>query len=292
MDMVSKDYDIGVITMSSDLFIDMDFDKTFDNEFSAPGKPLKRILIIGHKGEFLVNSLENDLRFRGYVVDVVNPTITEISKVDPAIHIYMFVMESIDDTAELFVYLRDQVFDKQLHIFIICPTGEEGEIKKILPPEDICAIFTRPVNIKEIGQAIDKKYAETKGESKKKSILIIDDDPVFLRKTQNLLRKEYKTYIATSGTAAVMILAKHMVDLILLDYEMPIIDGPHVYQMIKAESGLSSIPIMFLSGKADVESVKTAIQLKPERYIAKMTKADEFLFILREYFLTHVRYDA
>ena len=129
-------------------------------------------------------------------------------------------------------------------------------------------------------------YEKSCTERRRKAILIIDDDPTFLRKTQQLLKDSYKIYMANSAASALMILSKHTVDLILLDYDMPIINGPQAYEMIKAEPSVGDTPIMFLTGKSDRESITTAIHLKPVHYILKSLPAKELISTISHFFVS------
>lgn len=61
--------------------------------------------------------------------------------------------------------------------------------------------------------------------------------------------------MATSGVKAISWLAKHKVDLILLDHEMPITSGPKVLEMLRSDDETRNIPVMFLTGRGDKESV-------------------------------------
>ena len=68
---------------------------------------------------------------------------------------------------------------------------------------------------------------------------------------------------------AITWLAKNKADLILLDYEMPVITGPKVLEMIRSEAETSTIPVMFLTGNADRQSIMKVLELKPADYLLK-----------------------
>ena len=74
-------------------------------------------------------------------------------------------------------------------------------------------------------------------------------------------------FIVTSGMQAISFLMKKSVDLVLLDYEMPVTTGPQVLRMLRSEPDTANLPIVFLTGISDEESVKQVIALKPEGYI-------------------------
>jgi DNA-binding NarL/FixJ family response regulator len=63
----------------------------------------------------------------------------------------------------------------------------------------------------------------------------------------------------------------------LLDYEMPIVDGQQVLEMLKAEMDFNSVPIMFLTNRGDKETKDKVMALKPEGYLLK--SMEPFLII-------------
>ena len=113
---------------------------------------------------------------------------------------------------------------------------------------------------------------------------MVDDDPEYLRRTQSVLHNHYKVYIANSGASALMLLSKHKVDLILLDYVMPVLDGPKVLEALKAEPDTADIPVIFLSGKTDVRSITTAMTLGSETYLSKALAATELAANVADFF--------
>ena len=70
-------------------------------------------------------------------------------------------------------------------------------------------------------------------------------------------------------------LALEIPDLVLLDYEMPIVDGPQVLSMMRAEREYKDIPVMFLTGKTDRESVMAVMSLKPAGCLLKTQPSHE-----------------
>ena len=76
---------------------------------------------------------------------------------------------------------------------------------------------------------------------------------------------------------AIKFLLKRPVDLILLDYEMPIVDGPQVLQMLRQEPATEHIPVIFLTGVGTKEAVQRVMSLKPDGYILKSTSRDNLL---------------
>lgn len=98
-----------------------------------------------------------------------------------------------------------------------------------------------------------------------------------LRALISILKESYKTTVAKSGTSAISLLGTQKPDLILLDYMMPVCDGIQTLQMIRSEEKTKDIPVFFLTGVSDTESVKSAMSLKPEGYILKSMQPKEIL---------------
>ena len=113
--------------------------------------------------------------------------------------------------------------------------------------------------------------------SRRHSILLVDDDPVCLRKMMSWLQNFYQVAVAKSGAACLAFLGKNKPDLILLDYEMPVCNGLQTLEMIRSEADYADIPVIFLTGVSDTEKVKEAIKLKPQGYILKDTDRIEFI---------------
>ena len=81
-----------------------------------------------------------------------------------------------------------------------------------------------------------------------------------------------------------MYIADNKPDLILLDYEMPVTSGPQVLEMIRSETKTDTIPVIFLTGKGDRESVMKVVALKPDGYLLKSMEKAALLKSLEEFF--------
>ncbi len=111
----------------------------------------------------------------------------------------------------------------------------------------------------------------------KKTIMVVDDSPAFLRTMQAMLTPEYRVVFATSGPQALTVIARGKPDLILLDYEMPVCDGKMTLQMLRSEESTKDIPVVFLTGMADARHVQELLALLPNDYLLK-PPSEERLF--------------
>jgi CheY-like chemotaxis protein len=88
-------------------------------------------------------------------------------------------------------------------------------------------------------------------------ILIVDDDQNNLFTLESLIKEDIDTQLqifkAESGQIALQILQQEQVDLIVLDVEMPEMNGFETAQIIRAQKETKDIPIVFITAAYDVE---------------------------------------
>ncbi len=118
----------------------------------------------------------------------------------------------------------------------------------------------------------------------KRKVLVVDDSVTVRQGIQKLLDEDYDVTPAQSGTAALRCMILDKPDLVLLDYEMPVCDGQQVLEMMRSEEVFADIPIIFLTGRADPETVKKLISLKPDGYLVKGLKPAQIKQKIDEYF--------
>ncbi len=119
----------------------------------------------------------------------------------------------------------------------------------------------------------DKQLKEAKKYCHKK-ILLVDDSATQREYFKGLLEKDYTISLADSGIAAIRAMTLNPPDLVLLDYEMPVCDGRQTLEMLRSEEAFAEIPVIFLTGKSDPQSVQSAMALKPDGYLLKSTKPE------------------
>ena len=66
-------------------------------------------------------------------------------------------------------------------------------------------------------------------------------------------------------------------DLILLDYEMPACSGKQFLEMLRTDVECDDIPVIFLTGRDDAESVKSVLALKPAGYLLKSLPKEKII---------------
>lgn len=114
------------------------------------------------------------------------------------------------------------------------------------------------------------------------SILVVDDDPVFLKMMRGFLEEDYQVTTVKSGKLAIKFLERQKPDLIILDYMMPEWDGATTYQLIRSKESTKKIPIIFITGVTDKSKVMECLSLKPQGYIVKPVTKAEIISKVRE----------
>lgn len=112
----------------------------------------------------------------------------------------------------------------------------------------------------------------------KGNILIVDDTPNNLRLLSSMLTKQgYEVRSAISGSVALMAVRTVPLDLILLDINMPKMNGYEVCQQLKADEQTRDIPVIFLSALGEPLDKVQAFQVGGVDYITKPFQVEEVL---------------
>ena len=102
-----------------------------------------------------------------------------------------------------------------------------------------------------------------------KKILVVDDSHFNLLVVQQALEAEYEIVTALSGKEGIEYAKNHAVDLILLDIEMPELDGISTMKLLKRQPKTAHIPIIFLTGVADHDIERICLDLGARDFITK-----------------------
>ena len=207
-------------------------------------------------------------------------------KKDDIPRIFILYLQGEDNLMiDVLGYIRDLVEDRGIRFFVI---GTQEELDTVVgkKADYVAQMYTRPVDLADLIKRLQKEGEAVDKLKEFKSILIVDDDATALRSMKSLLSTHYKILVASSGMNAITILAKNKVDLILLDFEMPIVNGPKVLEMIRSDPNTSNIPVMFLTAKGDKRSIMEVLRFKPEKYLLKTMLPKDILDSIDEFFKT------
>ncbi len=243
---------------------------------------MQNILVVVEKNNFLSISMMEQLKALEYNTILAELNIQEISQSKENFEAVLLYMESDGaDKAKELVYLRDKAMEENLPIFFI---GEDNQdLRDIFTAHVLKEIFERPIDVKQCAKKMDE-FIKEHGKHVKKKILVVDDSGIMLRNIKKWLEDKYQVILANSGMMAIKYLATNRPDLVLLDYEMPVIDGSQVLEMIRSETEFCDIPVIFLTGKNDKESIMKVLELKPEGYLLKTMEPKQIVKAVDEFF--------
>lgn len=243
------------------------------------------VLVISDTDSFLASSLVTKLETLGIAAVFSHGKIKEIEKYRESIElVILFMSETMEEESEKLVYLKDVISDLDRKIILIGDQDEQTRAKKVLPETIILEYFMRPLIMDDLLKSIEKYMEDNTGEKRKKTILIVDDDITYMRTIYEWLKDSYHVGMASNGVQAISYLAKNKADLVLLDYEMPIANGPQVLEMLRNDSNTGQIPVMFLTGHGDKDSVLSVVSLCPVDYLLKTIDKPTLLAKLSDFF--------
>jgi len=122
-------------------------------------------------------------------------------------------------------------------------------------------------------------------------VLLVEDSPGDVRLTREALRDanvDIQLHVASDGVEALSFLRRDGVnalaprpDLILLDLNLPRMDGREVLAWIKADPGLMTIPTIILTTSEAEADILKSYQLQANSYLSKPVRLDEFESLMK-----------
>ncbi len=246
------------------------------------------LLFCGEKETFITRVLMNKVQEKGTECVFIPNTINSInSHIGEAFLVAVILADEETLPEDLIHFLSEKLEENDLKLVVI---GEKDDVENVcshMSRELIYKTYVRPVDNEAFATDM-QAYAEKAAAGEfKKSILIVDDDPNYLKLVREWLKDVYKVSMVNSGLQALKWLGMNKVDLILLDHEMPVTTGPQVLEMLRSDPETKDIPVIFLTGKGDKESVMKVVALKPEGYFLKTIQKDELIEELQDFFIRH-----
>ena len=151
-----------------------------------------KILVISRGSSFMVDALDNNFKKVGLSTEFAEPMVKSIEAGRQDCDIVLLVADDyVFNSAEALVYIKDITADDDIPLCVIGYDQEIAEIKKYIPEERIHRVFKRPFDAKYIADEL-MSVAEIASEKRLgKRILLVDDDPTFLKMLQGWLSDKY-----------------------------------------------------------------------------------------------------
>ena len=105
-----------------------------------------------------------------------------------------------------------------------------------------------------------------------RKILVVDDDDMNLKMAEFILKKDMKdieVLLADSGMKAIDAMQREKFDLVLLDFQMPMMNGLKTLEIIRKREDMKDTPVIFLTAASDRDTVVKAGMMGVQGYIKK-----------------------
>ena len=249
----------------------------------------REVFLVGEKESFLIRVLLKKLNESEIEAAFVKAGINTINAALTGGHehaLLVYYMETGEEIpAEIVRFLIDKLTDEERQFILIGDSADTRAVVDRVPGDIIYKTFNRPLDNDKFVKGLNEFFGKAEAGEFRKNILIVDDDPTYMGLVREWLKGKYKVSMATSGLQAIKWLGKNTVDLILLDHEMPVTSGPQVLEMLRSDEDTKNIPVIFLTGKGDKQSVMAVVALKPEGYLLKSIEKEELLENLDNFFM-------
>ena len=241
----------------------------------------KSLVLVVLQYSVVVKGIERKLNDAGYNASILSDNFARIMDLAGSTDLFLLYLPSNitdnRDKLDEMGYICGKVNDSGRSMIIIGEETDHDSLFRLMPVIGDYVWINRPIEMDLLRPAIDNAIMGPEAAMDKKRILIVDDDPSYAKMVKEWIKYKYRVDIVTAGMQAITFLLKNKVDLILLDYEMPVVDGPQVLQMLRQEEETMDIPVIFLTGIGTKESVRRVMSLKPAGYVLKSTTRDDLL---------------
>lgn len=148
---------------------------------------------------------------------------------------------------------------------------QKGDVQKEALLQSVYSMVSKPestvIEQKDISQNVETR--NTKHGTRKPVILIVEDNADNITTVKAVLDDNFITIVAQNGIEGVEMAMKHVPDLILMDIELPEMDGIQAFKKIRVDAHIGNIPIIALTASAMITERETILAYGFDAYIAK-----------------------
>jgi len=228
------------------------------------------------------------LEKRGYHVDIAENGRLAVEAFTKFRHdlilmdIYMPEMDGFEATHEI-RKLESESREARIPIIALTAHAIEGYREKCLE-NDMDDFVTKPINMKILFQTIEKWL------DSRYTVLVVDDSTDNRNLVIHHLKKtgDYQLVIAKNGQEAIDIFRRRPVSLVLMDMEMPVMDGRTATRRIRAFENGTDVPIIALTAHNDKKHLDQAFDAGCTSYLGKPLRKEKLLKCLDKHLFQQV----
>ena len=130
--------------------------------------------------------------------------------------------------------------------------------------------LVKPVTKETLQKKVLEVYNEQcQEQEERKTVLLVDDDMSYLKQLNSFLQEKYNVIMINSAKLASEYLLKHVPDVVVLDYQMPLFNGVSMMRLIQKNPSGKNIPVIILSGALSREILQECYAYNPVACLAK-----------------------
>jgi diguanylate cyclase (GGDEF)-like protein len=255
--------------------------ETFKNNFGATSEIVEshelqpRLLIVGEDKEFIDNFVKV-ATVRGLQTAIApNPKLAResLQRIRPDI---ILLDISIDNKNNEYLFL-EEISNYELSIPILVFTSQELSADRVaLARRKSQGFFHKPISSNRVLEVITQTLKPAKNTEAK--VMVVDDDRMTLRLVRTLLEPwGIKVNILSDTLQFWDELESVKPDLLILDVQMPNVDGIELCQLLRNDSRWAWLPIVFLTGQRDTETIQQVFSAGADDFINKPVIAPELI---------------
>ena len=165
-------------------------------------------------------------------------------------------MDGIEATAAIRAWEQGTRYMQETRIPIVALTANAiSGMREMFLEKGFNDFLGKPIDVAQLDEILDRWIPKEKqgrnAETEKKLLILVDDNPENLRTGKNILSEKYTLATVPSASKLFMLLENNRPELILLDINMPEMDGYNAIKLLKSKSKTRDIPVILLSETAD-----------------------------------------
>ncbi len=246
---------------------------------ASPDKTLRRKILVVDDEPSIRELLKYELAAEGYaVLEAANgeDTLDIARREHPAIITLDVLMPGIDGFAILNL-LHNDPETAAIPVILVSVIDDREQGFRLGAVDYV----VKPIDRKEFVDSIHRVAARLDGE-RRRTVLVVDDDRAIVDALQVMLTAEaFDVLIAYDGEAAIDLAVAHHPDVIVLDLNLPGVDGYEVMRRLKAMPETHATPIVVLTASELSRAKTKSLALGASEYLTKPLPRDKFLEILK-----------
>ena len=132
------------------------------------------------------------------------------------------------------------------------------------------------------GPGVERSGRELSSETRRKRVLVVDDDPVTTRVVQGMLGDRYDVVTAPTASEALQIVRRNGIDLVLLDLLMSGMDGLSVLREVKSNESTKGVPVVLLSGMTEQDAIERGLESGAAGFVPKPFRKEDLVCLLQD----------